>query len=249
VLLAIFLVGEAGLAFKEWMAPGLNYSSVSVEGVGKVTAIPNIASISFSVIEKAKDVGSAQSAATEKMNAALAYVKGQGIEDKDIKTTSYSISPEYTWVPGACPATPSGAEYYVPCRGGENKITGYQVSQSVTVKVRSTDKVGDVLAGLGDLDIQNLYGPNFEIDDMDALKAEARELAIKDAKEKGKNLAKNLHVRLVRVTGFWENTDPGYPSPYYGFGGEMAAKTEAAPSLPTGENEIVVRINISYEIQ
>jgi uncharacterized protein YggE len=247
VLLAIFLFMQAGVTLKEWLTPGMNYSSFSVEGEGKVTATPNIASVSFSVNEEAEDVGTAQETATEKMNAALEFVKGTGVEDKDVKTTGYSISPQYEWVPAYCPQNVVGA----PCRPGEQQLTGYQVSQSVTIKVRDTDKVGALLTGLGDLDIQNLSGPNFQIDDMTALKDQARGMAIKDAKEKARVLAKDLKVRLVRVTGFWESSDPGYPMAY-GLGGDFAvAKTEAsiAPNLPTGENEVVVRVTVTYEIR
>lgn len=241
VLLAVFLFAKVGTELKNWMNPSLNYASISVEGQGKVTAVPNIASVSFSVLEENKDVAVAQKAATEKINTALAFVKEQGIEDKDVKTEAYSISPQYDWVQTYCAPN-------TYCAPGKQVIRGYQISQSVTVKVRNTEKVGELLAGLGERGITQVYGPNFEVDDVSTLKEQARVIAIKDATEKAKVLAKNLRVRLVRVTGFWENTDPSYPMAY-GMGAADGVKVESVPSLPTGENEIKVVLNVSYEIR
>jgi len=85
------------------------------------------------------------------------------------------------------------------------------------------------------------------------LQAEARAAAIEDARMKAKALAKDLGVRLVRVTGFWENSGPYYSydvarsESAYGLGG--ATNAAPAPELPTGESEIVSRVSVTYEIR
>lgn len=223
---------------------GMPYAnSITVEATGEASAVPNIASISFSVQEKADTVDVAQTAATEKTNAALAFLKDSGIEEKDIKTTGYSVNPMYSYqqpcYSGVCP------EYREP------EIIGYEVSQTVEVKVRDTKKTGEVLQGLGNLSVGNIYGPNFTVDDDDAVRQSAREDAIKKAKEKAHALAKELGVNLGRVVSFYENTGyyPMYDSMAYGKGGDMMEVASApAPELPVGENETSVSVSITYEI-
>lgn len=223
--------------------PQISGNIISVEGAGKVTAVPDTARISYTVTESATTAAQAQDAATKKANVALALVKEFGIDDADIKTTSYNISPKYSY------QAPCYSAY---CPPYESRISGYTVSQTTEVKVRDLDQTGKILASLGDAGVSNLYGPNFIIDDEDQLRAEAREEAIKEARVKAKELAKNLNVRLVRVVSFWENTDPVYP--YFGraeaaFGGDGATVPSKAPEIPAGENEITVSVSISYEIR
>ncbi len=214
--------------------------TVTIEGTGKVTAMPNIARISFSVTESAATVADAQGKATERVNKALAYVQEQGIEDKDVKTTSYTVYPKYEY--------PTCA--FGNC--GTAKLVGYEVSQSIEVKVRDTAKAGDVLQGLGSQNVQNISGPNFGIDDLEVIRAEAREKAIADARAKAVSMSKDLKVRLGKVVSFYENS---YAYPMYDkamvsaaapMGGDMRA---AAPSLPTGENEYPVSVSVTYEIK
>ncbi len=242
---AKFITEVKGFSYVGRDVPAMNV--ITVSGFGEVYAKANIASVTFSVSEEKKTVSEAQTAVTEKMDKALAAVKALAVEEKDIKTTSYAVYPQYEWIQ-ATPCTQWS------CPPGENKLKGYQVSQTIVVKVRDTDKVGSLLEGLGSAGITTINGPEFTIDDEDALKTEAREAAIKEAKEKAKLLAKDLGVTLVRVSSFYENADAGYPMPYYGMGGDMAmsARAEAVkavPSVPTGENKIVSNVSITYEIR
>lgn len=243
-LLAIFLAVKTLDIFFDYGATDSPYmNTITVEGTGEATAIPDIATISYSVTEKGKTVGEAQTKATEKVNAALAFLKDAGVEEKDTKTTSYNVYPEYEYQQPC---------YYDGCPVRSNPaIIGYQVSQSIEVKVRDTAKAGAVLQGLGDVGVQNISGPNFAVDDEDATRVEARAEAIKEARDKAKVLAKDLGVRLGKVVSFYENTG-GYPMYEKGYGGAMdvAMTSEApAPNLPTGENETSVTVSITYEIK
>lgn len=214
---------------------------ITVEGTGEASAIPDIATIGFSVMESAPAVADAQAKATAKTDAALAALKAQGIEDKDIKTTSYNVYPQYENI-APC--------YYGDCPVRSNpRITGYEVSQSIEVKVRDTAKAGAILENLGSVGVGNIYGPNFTVDDEDAAKTEAREQAIKEAREKAQVLAKQLGVRLGKVVSYYENPGmyPMYDKASVGYGGMEAA--QSAPALPVGENETTVTVSITYEIK
>ena len=215
---------------------------ISVEGVGVVNAVPDIARITFSVFEEADTAAEAQEKSAEKVNAALDILDEFNIEEKDIKTTSYNVSPKYSrpqpCFNGVCP------EY-------EQRIIGFSTNQTVEIKVRNIDDAGDILSKLGEVGVSNLNGPSFTIDDPEALQAEARALAIEDAQNKAKALTKDLGVRIVRVTGFWENTGPYYPEyRYEGFGGATdSAVKNSVPQLPTGENQVTSRVSVTYEIR
>ncbi len=239
--LALFL---AAIAITAWANVGKSenpyMNTITVEGTGTGTSIPDLAVVTFSVTENASTVAAAQTAATGKTDAALAAVEALGVEEKDVKTISYNVYPKYdnpACYSGYCPST-------------NPKIIGYEVSQTVEVKVRDTAKAGSVLEALGSLGVQNISGPSFTVDEEDEIRNVAREEAITEAKAKAKALADQLGVRLGKVVSFYEN--PGY-MPYYGYEGKggmmMDAAVESAPSLPTGEQETTVSVSITYEIK
>jgi uncharacterized protein YggE len=190
----------------------------------------------------AATVEEAQSLSTKQANEAIDFVKKQGVDDKDVRTLSYNITPEYAYpnpcAPGVlCPA------YSTP------KITGYQVSETVEVKVRDLTKVGDMLAGLGKLSVQNVSGPAFALDDTTAGYNAARTDAINKAKAQADQLARELGVSLGKIVNYNESSG-GYNYPAtYGMGMMAADSKAAAPNLPVGENTYNASVSITYEIR
>lgn len=241
IFLALFLAAKAFDAFGN-LGRSTIYptSTITVEGTGEATAIPDVARVSFSVTENASTVSAAQDEATAKTDEALAALADLGVEEKDVKTLSYNVYPQYEYqncTMAYCPPTVSSP-----------RIIGYEVSQTVEVTIRDTEKAGDVLQALGTTEVQNISGPNFTVDDADSVKAEAREAAIAEAKEKAKALAKQLGVSLGKVVSFYENNPGMYPM-YDSYGGMEAMSAKAAPSLPTGEQETTVTVSITYELR
>jgi hypothetical protein len=247
ILLTVFLFAQTISVLKEYRYIGAGLSAtntISVSGEGEVFAVPDIATFTFSVREEADDVATAQDAAAESSNSIIAFLKGEGIEEKDIKTTSYNVYPRYEYQQAVC------RDGYCP-PSGERELVGYEVSQSIQVKVRDTDKAGALLSGVGSRGVSDVSGLSFEIDDDDALQQEARRAAIADARDKAQVLARDLGVTLVRVVNFNESGG-GVPIMYAraemsmdssGFGGSIA------PDVPVGENKIVSNVTITYEIR
>ncbi len=250
-LVAVFALLALFLLVSTWNSafdrdPGDPYSTITVEGTGEAAAVPDTARVSFTVTESATTVADAQTQATGKTDAAIAAVKELGVEEQDVKTLSYNVSPRYQY---SQPCTPG-----MMCAGmvsGSPKITGYDVSQTIQVKIRDTAKAGDVLQALGTIGVQNISGPEFVVDDEDAVKSEARAEAIEKAQAKAKVLAKDLGVRLGDVVNFYES-GPAYPM-YDSYGGKgggmMNASAQSAPSLPVGQDESSVTVSITYEIR
>jgi len=210
-------------------------NTVSFSGEGKVLAKPDVAVVQLAIVTEADTSKIAQDENSEKSNRVISFLKNQGIEDKDIKTTSYNIYPQYTYPRFGEPVEP--------------EITGYQVNQTVQVKIRDLGKVSGILDGVVGAGVNQVNSLSFEIDDPEELKNQAREMAIEDAKNKADGLKDQLGIKLGRIVNFSENTG-GWPIPIYeraldsdgGFGG-------GGPSVPVGENEIVVNISITYQIK
>ncbi len=242
-ILSLFLLAETITVAQDFGRSGVPATdTITVTGNGQATLPPDIATVSFTVENTAKTVADAQDKTTVQANAAIDFVKGQGVAEKDVKTLAYNISPQYSY-PGPCPANT-----YCPVRSPE--ITGYQVSETVQAKVRDLAKVGDLLSGLGKLEVQNISGPSFGLDDSTAGYDAARADAIAKAKAQADLLATQLGVHLGKIVNFSESSG-NYPVPMYayGMGGGASDKAAVAPSIPTGENTYSASVSITYEIR
>ena len=217
-------------------------NTISFEGQGEVSAVPDLATISFTIRESAAEVKDAQAKATAKETAALAFLDKSGIDKKDIKTENYSSYPKYDY------GTPCYEGMGIPCRTTP-KIIGYEVSEYVSVKVRDLAKAGEIVKGIGAVGISEMNGPDFSIENEDDLKEQARKMAIDEAKAKAKSLAGDLGVRLVRIVNFSENGS--YPFMYGKamMEADSTGRTSPAPELPAGENKITSNVTITYEIR
>lgn len=217
--------------------------TITVNGEGEELAVPNIASFSFSVTETAETTQDAQNKATEKINQAISFLKENGVEETDIKTQSYNIYPKYEYRQVVCTA------FDCP-PSGNREIVGYEISQTLLVKVRQQDEAGRFLTELGRIGISNLSGLSFTIDDENLLYDKAREKAIQDAKQKAERLASELGVKLEGVVSFNEDSPNIYGKGYGS--GVMEARDVSmnqAPQLPQGENSYISRVWVTYEIK
>jgi uncharacterized protein YggE len=209
-------------------------NTVSFSGQGKVTAKPDVATVDVSIVTEGSTSKAAQDSNSTKSKALTDYLKGQGIEDKDIKTSSYNIYPQYTYPTATRP-----------------QISGYQVTQTVNVKIRDLDKVNTILDGVVSAGVNQVNQLQFMVDDTEKLKQEARAKAIADAKSKADAMEDQIDVRLGRIVNFSENYN-GFPPIYYAKDMIMNAsegRGGGGPSIPTGENEIIVDVQITYQIK
>jgi len=246
ILLSLFLLAKAIHEFRLVALAGREISPatvISVSGTGEAVAIPDTAEFTYSVVESAKTVPDAQKLASDKANKTIDFLASNGIDKNDVKTLSYDINPKYEYQQGAlCPN--------FGCPPGKQILTGYEVSQTVSVKVKKTDDAGKVLSGIGALGVSNVSGLSFTVENEDAVKSEARGKAINDAKAKAAELAKELGVKLVRVVNFSEN---GMPMPIMynkaaGMSADMSFQA-AAPELPPGQNTVTSNVTVTYEIK
>lgn len=218
-----------------------NRNTINVTGVGEVYSKPDLATMSFSVISSAKTVEEATAGNTGKMNAVIGAVKGQGVEDKDVVTVSYNIVPTYDYI--------DAYEDEISYRGGKRVLSGYEASQTLMVKIRDLAKIGTIIDAATAAGANESGDLRFTIEDEDSLVAEARAKAIGKAKAKASQLAGELGVSLVKITGFSENN---HSNQDYSYASKMMDSAEGAansvPSIEPGQNKVQVTVNIAYEI-
>ena len=255
VVLALFLM----VSIDHLSNTATNTNTVSFDGEGRVFAKPDIAAVSFSILTEAVTSKVAQDDNSLKSKKVVDFLKDQDIEDKDIKTTGYNVYPQYSNYPRPCPfpaqevmmePPPGTIPSSYPCIvDNTQKISGYQVSQSFEVRVRDLNKVSAVLDGLVAQGANQVNNLGFQVDDIEKVTNEARVLAIRDAKEKASTLQNQIGIRLGKIVNYSEGGG-GYPI--------YMLKAEAAdgrgggvsgPSVPAGENEIVVNVTITYQIK
>lgn len=223
----VFLVAEVAYQTK-----ALNQQSqyqFSVSGQGKAVVKPDIALVSFGVKTEAKKSVDAVNQNNQKMNEVIKAVKATGVDDKDIQTTSYNLYPVYDYT-----------------RNGTN-FKGYSLDQNVQVKIRNLDKINDILDAATSKGANTVGQLSLTVDDMEAVKFQAREKAIEQAKKKAKDLARQsgLNIgKLINVSEGYSN----YPQPVYGMGAAKSMESSVAPDIQAGESEINVTITLTYQV-
>lgn len=216
-----------------------SFRSFSVTADAKVVAIPDVAAFTFSVItEGGTNVTALQTMNVEKTNKVIAYVKSQGVADKDIRTENYSVEPRYQYYgceTGPCPPP---------------VIVGYTVRQSLSVKVRDFAKAGDILGGAVTNGANSVSSLNFTIDDPTAVENEARAEAIAKAKEKARAIAEAGNFSVGRLLSIDEGRGV-FPQPLYleAYGRGGADVVKSAPSIEPGSQDVRVTVTLRYEIR
>lgn len=240
--LLVFVLFINELKASKYVGRGESVSStISVTADGEVTAVPDIATLSFTVSKDATTAKEAQNLLNADITKVLEYIKKQNIADKDVKSEYGGVTPKYA------PAQNNIVCVRYPCEVAP-VVVGYTASQSISIKVRAVDTGNEIRTGLASLGVTNISGPTFSIDDEEVLKDLARSKAIEKAKEKAEVLAKELGVHLGGVVSFSENTGGNYPM-MYAKAGMMDSAVASAPSLPKGENKVSTTVTITYEIK
>lgn len=210
---------------------------INISETGTVYAVPDVALVTFTTITEATTIDAALSNNREKTNRIIDFLKRQQIADVDMKTVDFNIYPQYEW-------QTKGVDLAVyPL--GKRVIVGYEAVESVEATVRDTEQIGRDIQGSLEAGASQVSGLTFIISNEEALKKQAREQAIANAKTKATEIAKNLKVSLGEPVSFTES----YYSPIYNSKGTPTSGTGSNMEIVVGENKIEVTVNVSYEIQ
>lgn len=205
--------------------------TIMISGEGKVTALPDIAVIALGTQIERRTVAAAQQENTAAMNKLRERLKTLAIPSADITTSQYTVYPQYDYA------------------AGRQTLRAYQVTQQLTVKIRDFEKISAVLATVGELNLNQVGGLSFTVDDPERFRQAARLKALAQAKQKAQALAAGADVRLGRIVTFAEEAAGGLPPVYaraaYGLGGDAAL----APIVEPGSQDIVVVVTVGYELE
>jgi uncharacterized protein YggE len=206
---------------------------IVVTGEGKATAAPDLALLTLSVMREAKTARAALDANNDAMAAVIAAMKSSGINERDLQTAAIQINPRYNYT-----NKPDGSQ--------EAELVAYQVTNTLSVRVRDIDKTGDILDKAVSLGVNQGGGISFSNDDPAAAVTEARKKAVADAMAKAKTLAEAAGVSIGRVL---EITDQNVAPAQMPITSKAFDAASAAVPVQAGENSFAVQVTVTFELK
>ncbi len=204
--------------------PNNQIPMISVTGTGKVYVAPDIANVYIGVRSQAADVGSALSQNNAQATSIASTLQEKGVAAEDIQTTAFNVYPQQNYNPDGTPMD-----------------TVYVVENTVYIKVRDLNNLGGLLDSVIKAGANTINGINFSLEDSTAAEAEARKLAVEDAKGKAQELADLSGVTLGQLYSVNVYSSGG-PQPVYEAKGGAAA---ASSSTPIASGQLVIQMDAS----
>jgi uncharacterized protein YggE len=238
LVLVLAVVGFAGCSAGPTTIGTVDINSqqtgIWVNGEGKVTVTPDIATLWLGIEAQATTVAEAQTQAATAMATVMAALAENGVAEKDIQTQYFSIYQVTRWDDDK----------------DEQVVIGYRVTNMVTAKIRDIEQAGpviDAVAAAGG-DYTRINNISFSVDDPTPYYQQARQKAMADAKAKAEQLADLAGVNLGKPTYISEGTI--YPPIVYRDVGMEAMAPVPAPTTPIspGEIELTLNVQVAYAI-
>lgn len=204
---------------------------ISISGTGEVAAAPDMAFVNSGVTSQGLTAAEALAANTAAMNELIATLKAAGIEARDIQTSGFSVNPNYVYSDAR-----DENGYQLP-----PKIAGYQVYNTVNVRVRDLAALGAVLDKAVTVGANTINGVSFAVADPSSLYDQARRLAFADAKKKAELYAGVAGEALGDIQSITESQGYSQPEPY--MMRAVAADAASAP-VPVEGGELTFSINV-----
>jgi uncharacterized protein YggE len=201
--------------------------TIAMTGHGEIRGLPDIAQVTAGVATTAPSAAQALSANSARMKGVFAALEKLGVPQKNIQTTNFFVSPQYT--------------------NGDNntprRLTGYQVTNDVTARIEDVGKLGSTLDTLVASGANQINGISFSIQNDASLLEKARAQAIADARTRAETYAKAAGVALGPILSISEGGGQTPPRPMYRMAA-MAADTQIAP----GEQSVTADVSVVWEI-
>ncbi|KRB85638.1 hypothetical protein ASE00_02300 [Sphingomonas sp. Root710] len=227
--LALALMSPA--AAQEPVAQTLAGTRLDIVATGEVNAVPDIATIGAGVVTQAPTAAAAMSDNARRTAATVAAIRKAGVADRDIQTTSISLSPQYKYADNQPPV-----------------ITGYQASNRVSVRFRDIRAAGPILDSLVAAGANQIDGPTLSIDKPEPLLDQARRKAIATARERAALYAGATGLRIKRIVAISEGS---YEAPMPRPVPMMMMRKEAAAdsSIEAGEQRVAISVSVTFELE
>ena len=206
--------------------------TITVTGQATISRRPDVATLTLGT--RTEPVASAEAALnqlTSQFNKVLREIEEVGIAEEDVRTSSFSLEPQYDY------------------RDGQQRLRGYVAAEQVIITVRDLETIGATISRATAAGANQLGGVTFGLDDNSPVIREAEAAAIADARAKAQHLADELGVSLGPVKSY-QATSAGGPEPYYARAELLdAAGASEAPQLPPGQTETSLTVTITFELR
>lgn len=201
---------------------------IAVDGIGRVTAVPDVAVVRLGVQREARDAGAAMPAASAAMTEMLARIAQAGVATEDVQTERIGLDPNWRYMQDGSPP----------------RITGYVATNSLRVTVRDMDGLGPLLDAVVSDGANTMSGLTFEVSGLSALEDEARAKAIGDARRKATILAEAAGAELGDIISISEGVVQGGPMPMF----ETAVAERSSVPVAAGQMDVAVTIRAVFAL-
>lgn len=226
ILLAFLLSSCSGAGLNE-----KSLRTMAVSGHGDVYLVPDIAYINIGTRSEALDVATALADNNEQAKSITAVLAGQGIDSLDIQTTAFNVYPIQNY----------GAD-------GQPTELKYVVENTVNVKVRELNRLGEILDAVVRGGANQINGISFDLEDKKQAESEARRLAIQDATEKAQELDGFAGIIIGEIQNISVYSN-GSPQPVFdAVGGGYSLSASQVP-ISSGQMIISADANLVYSLK
>jgi uncharacterized protein len=229
--LALLAAAPAAAQVSTPTLPAITGTLLEISAQGESRRTPDLATISAGVVTQAPDAASAMRENAARMERVIAALKRAGVADRDVRTANISLAPQY--------------------RYGENvppTITGYQASNTVTVRFRDIARSGTILDALVATGANQINGPELGLDNPNAAMDEARLDAVAKARARAELYAKAAGLRVKRILSISEGVYD-MPRPMPVMMRNMAVAQDAESKILPGEQQIGVTVSVRFELE
>ncbi|MBS0478575.1 MAG: SIMPL domain-containing protein [Proteobacteria bacterium] len=202
---------------------------LDVSATGKTTRVPDIATIRAGVVTQSATAAAALADNARRMAGVLAALKATGVQPRDIATSNVSLQPQYRYENNQPPA-----------------ITGYQASNTVSIRFRDVAKSGAILDALVAQGANQIDGPSLSLDQPDAALDEARADAIKRARARAELYARAAGLSVVRILSISESGEVSGPRPPIVYMARVEAAPRADTTITAGETDVTATVSVRF---
>jgi hypothetical protein len=228
VLLSTFaFIATAAVA---QVSPPLAGTRLDLVVEGTSTRVPDVAEVGAGVVTQAADAGTAMADNARRMTAVIAALKSAGVAERDIRTSSLSLSPQYRYDNDKPPV-----------------LTGYQANNRVSIRFRDIARVGRIVDALVGQGANQIDGPNLVVDQPDAALDEARNNAVAKARARADLYARASGLHVKRIVSISEGQPDIIRPPVPMLMRAQAAKADTP--VAAGEQQLSVTLTVSFELE
>lgn len=228
----LFLINFLNISFPVSMTTTSHSSELAVVGEGKIDITPDTAYVDAGIfVNNVKTVQEAQDKITAVNNAIISSMQSLGVKKVDIKTSNFSINPDYLY------------------ESGKNQIRGYSGNVTVTIKTSNLPLVSRIIEAATTAGANQVQGARFTIDNPQTYREQVREKAIANAKEQAQKLSHTLGIKLGKITNIIESTPDSIAYPYMAKTAAMGlgGAPDAQPIIEPGTQSLSSTVTLYFE--